>query len=94
MEMQRDPSTETEIKVPAELEPMPEVEAAFEEIEVDAPRVGIIMGSKNDKEKMQPAGPGAPGGRDPLRGAGDERPPRPREGARVLPRRADARAAG
>ena len=42
--------------MPAELEPMPEVEAAFEEIEVDAPRVGIIMGSKNDKEKMQPAG--------------------------------------
>ena len=40
----------------APLEPMPEVEAAFEEIEVDAPRVGIIMGSKNDKAKMQPAG--------------------------------------
>jgi phosphoribosylaminoimidazole carboxylase PurE protein len=37
-------------------EPMPEVEAAFEEIEVDAPLVGIIMGSKNDKPKMQPAG--------------------------------------
>ena len=28
--------------------------AAFEEIEVDAPLVGIIMGSKNDKPKMQP----------------------------------------
>src|SRR5919204_81645 len=40
----------------ATLEPMPEVEAAFEEIEVDAPRVGIIMGSVNDKPKMQPAG--------------------------------------
>ncbi|MGZ5376176.1 MAG: 5-(carboxyamino)imidazole ribonucleotide mutase [Solirubrobacterales bacterium] len=38
------------------LEPMPEVEQAFEEIEVDAPRVGIIMGSRNDKPKMQPAG--------------------------------------
>jgi len=37
-------------------EPMPDVEAVFEEIEVDAPRVGIIMGSKNDKPKMQPAG--------------------------------------
>jgi 5-(carboxyamino)imidazole ribonucleotide mutase len=37
-------------------DPMPEVEAAFEEIEVDAPLVGIIMGSKSDKEKMQPAG--------------------------------------
>ena len=38
---------------------MPEVEEAFEEIEVDAPLVGIIMGSKNDKPKMQPAGRGA-----------------------------------
>ena len=37
-------------------EPMPEVKEAFEEIEVDAPLVGIIMGSANDKEKMQPAG--------------------------------------
>ena len=37
-------------------EPMPDVESAFEEIEVDAPRVGIIMGSKNDKPKMQAAG--------------------------------------
>ena len=35
---------------------MPEVEAVFEEIEADAPLVGIIMGSKNDKSKMQPAG--------------------------------------
>ena len=35
---------------------MPEVEEAFEEIDVDAPLVGIIMGSKNDKPRMQPAG--------------------------------------
>jgi phosphoribosylaminoimidazole carboxylase PurE protein len=35
---------------------LPAVEEAFEEIEVDAPLVGIIMGSKNDKPKMQPAG--------------------------------------
>jgi phosphoribosylaminoimidazole carboxylase PurE protein len=35
---------------------MPDVEAAFEEIEVDAPQVGIIMGSANDKPKMRPAG--------------------------------------
>ncbi|MBK5110138.1 MAG: 5-(carboxyamino)imidazole ribonucleotide mutase [Thermoleophilia bacterium] len=28
----------------------------FEEIEVEQPLVGIIMGSKNDKPKMQPAG--------------------------------------
>ena len=39
-----------------EVATMPEVEEAFEEIEVNAPLVGIIMGSKNDKEKMQPAG--------------------------------------
>ena len=39
-----------------ELEPMPEVEEAFQEIETDAPRVGIIMGSASDKETMQPAG--------------------------------------
>jgi phosphoribosylaminoimidazole carboxylase PurE protein len=37
-------------------ETMPAVETAFEEIEVDAPLVGIIMGSKNDKPKVQPAG--------------------------------------
>ena len=35
---------------------MPAVEEAFEEIDVDEPLVGIIMGSKNDKPKMQPAG--------------------------------------
>jgi 5-(carboxyamino)imidazole ribonucleotide mutase len=40
----------------ATAEPMPEVEEAFAEIEVDAPLVGIIMGSASDKEKMQPAG--------------------------------------
>ena len=39
-----------------EVETLTEVEAAFEEIEVDAPLVGIIMGSKNDKPKMQAAG--------------------------------------
>jgi phosphoribosylaminoimidazole carboxylase PurE protein len=32
------------------------VEKAFEGIEVDAPRVGIIMGSDSDKAVMQPAG--------------------------------------
>ena len=37
-------------------DPMPEVEAAFGEIEVAAPRVGIIMGSASDKPTMQPAG--------------------------------------
>jgi 5-(carboxyamino)imidazole ribonucleotide mutase len=42
--------------VPEEPESLPEVEEAFEEIEVDAPRVGIIMGSSSDKPVMQPAG--------------------------------------
>ena len=41
---------------PAEATTMPAVEEAFEEIDVDEPLVGIIMGSKNDKPKMQPAG--------------------------------------
>jgi 5-(carboxyamino)imidazole ribonucleotide mutase len=41
---------------PEEPETLPEVEEAFEEIEVDAPRVGIIMGSASDKPVMQPAG--------------------------------------
>jgi 5-(carboxyamino)imidazole ribonucleotide mutase len=35
---------------------MPAVEEAFDEIDVDEPTVGIIMGPKNDKPKMQPAG--------------------------------------
>jgi phosphoribosylaminoimidazole carboxylase PurE protein len=39
-----------------DLAPIPEVEEAFEEIDVDAPRVGIIMGSASDKPAMQPAG--------------------------------------
>ena len=31
-------------------------ETAFEELDVDAPRVGIIMGSKSDVEEMEKAG--------------------------------------
>ncbi len=38
------------------LEPMPEGEEAFQGMEVDAPRVGIIMGSASDKPTMEPAG--------------------------------------
>jgi phosphoribosylaminoimidazole carboxylase PurE protein len=34
----------------------PDVEAAFEELEPDTPRVGIIMGSKSDLETMEKAG--------------------------------------
>ena len=37
-------------------DPMPDVEAVFEEVDIDSPTVGIIMGSRNDKPKMQPAG--------------------------------------
>ena len=33
-----------------------EPEAVFEELDVDAPRVGIIMGSKSDMEQMEKAG--------------------------------------
>lgn len=54
------PASGTEIpepgSVPPDLEAMPDVESAFEEIEVAEPLVGIIMGSANDKPKMQPAG--------------------------------------
>lgn len=37
-------------------EAMPDVETAFDEIEVEQPLVGIIMGSANDKPKMMKAG--------------------------------------
>jgi 5-(carboxyamino)imidazole ribonucleotide mutase len=40
----------------AEPETETETEGAFDEMEVDAPRVGIIMGSASDKPTMQPAG--------------------------------------
>jgi 5-(carboxyamino)imidazole ribonucleotide mutase len=51
------PATGTDVPEPAPgPEGMPDVETAFEEIEVDSPLVGIIMGSANDKSKMQPAG--------------------------------------
>jgi 5-(carboxyamino)imidazole ribonucleotide mutase len=46
----------TTADVAEDAEALPEVEEAFEEIEVDAPRVGIIMGSASDKPVMQPAG--------------------------------------
>ena len=75
------------------VETMPQVEEAFEEIEVDAPLVGIIMGSKNDKPKMQPAGEALQDHGHPLRGPGYERAPRPGRGPRLLHERADARAA-
>jgi phosphoribosylaminoimidazole carboxylase PurE protein len=41
----------------AESEPVPETETegAFDDMEVDAPRVGIIMGSASDKPALEPA---------------------------------------
>jgi len=48
--------TDIPARQPPEPDAMPDVETAFEEIEVDSPLVGIIMGSANDKPKMQPAG--------------------------------------
>jgi 5-(carboxyamino)imidazole ribonucleotide mutase len=49
-------SEEPQPAEPGQAIAMPAVEEAFEEIDVDEPHVGIIMGSKNDKPKMQPAG--------------------------------------
>ena len=66
----------------------------FEEIEVDAPRVGILMGSKSDMAAMEAAGEGARGARDPPRGPRDVGPPRPRHGRRLRQERPDARAQG
>jgi phosphoribosylaminoimidazole carboxylase PurE protein len=42
---------------PSEAEPetLTEVEAELDELEVDAPRVGIVMGSKSDMEEMEKA---------------------------------------
>jgi 5-(carboxyamino)imidazole ribonucleotide mutase len=34
---------------------IPEPETAFDDLDVDAPRVGIVMGSKSDMEAMQKA---------------------------------------
>jgi len=56
MEIAEPEGTQRKETETATAEPMPDVEAVFEEIEVDAPLVGIVMGSKNDKPKMQPAG--------------------------------------
>jgi phosphoribosylaminoimidazole carboxylase PurE protein len=39
-----------------EAQTLASVEELFQEIEVELPQVGIIMGSESDKEKMRPAG--------------------------------------
>jgi 5-(carboxyamino)imidazole ribonucleotide mutase len=49
-------SLPSEAPPPTQGATIPAVEEAFDEIDVDEPIVGIIMGSKNDKPKMQPAG--------------------------------------
>lgn len=49
-----DPTQSTEPQI--EPQTLTSVEQLFEEVEVDEPQVGIIMGSKNDKPTMQPAG--------------------------------------
>ena len=46
-------TSESEPEAP---ETLTEAEEAFSGMEVDAPRVGIIMGSASDKPTMQPAG--------------------------------------
>jgi phosphoribosylaminoimidazole carboxylase PurE protein len=56
-EAESTPTPTTGTEVPEQTpEAMPDVESAFAEIDVDSPLVGIIMGSANDKPKMQPAG--------------------------------------
>lgn len=45
--------TATEAQAP---DPETEVEEAFEDLDVDAPRVGIVMGSKSDMPVMEKAG--------------------------------------
>jgi len=46
----RDPATETEPVTESE------VDSEFDDLEVDAPRVGIVMGSKSDMDVMEKAG--------------------------------------
>lgn len=41
---------------PPELGDQPEITSEFDELEVDAPRVGIVMGSKSDIPALEPAG--------------------------------------
>jgi len=41
---------------PPEVVTETEVRSQFDELEVDAPRVGIVMGSKSDMPAMEPAG--------------------------------------
>ena len=58
------------------------------------PLVGIVMGSKTDKDTMAKAAARARGARHPARDARDERAPRPRRGGRLRQERPHARAEG
>jgi len=49
------PGGAPEISLVPELMGDPEVESQLEDIDVDAPRVGIVMGSKSDMEAMEKA---------------------------------------
>ena len=71
-----------------------ELETELEDLEVDAPRVGILMGSKSDMEAMQSAAEELKQARHPARGPRDVRAPRPRRGRRLRQERPHARAAG
>ncbi len=50
------PATETDSSAaPAETEFEPQTQEEFAEIDVDAPQVGIVMGSKSDMDAMRKA---------------------------------------
>lgn len=53
---ERDPRLAEPESIPDDPEVSAEVEEAFEELDVDAPRVGIVMGSKSDLPAMEAAG--------------------------------------
>ncbi len=53
--MTREMGNEAEQPEPAAPEALSEVVAALDELEVDAPRVGIVMGSKSDMPEMEKA---------------------------------------
>ena len=48
-----EPTTEPQSDPQTEPTPDEQVQAEFEDLDVDAPRVGIIMGSKSDMETME-----------------------------------------
>ena len=65
---------------------MVEPAAAFEELDVGGPLVGIVMGSKSDMAAMEAAEKELSDRGITLRGSGDVRSPRARQGRRVRAR--------